>query len=396
MSKRLSRSDRAYINLSNESSRTIAKKLGCGKSTINDYRKKTNSVHETRRVETYPPFRFDTRTNDCVDLEELYPQLKEMSDDYYKGYTAVVNNAKAYKCKPDDEMTLEVSFELPDKDYGKDATSDEYYKCKPDDYVWDDSKCYEREPVDYCGWEPKCEPFDIHKIIKKTYVKQVVGIIGDTHLPYEHKDYLQFCIDTFREQGVTRVIHIGDLIDNHSLSFHDSETSLQGSRGELIDAKSRLKPWFEAFPNVTVIKGNHDRIPARQLKKIGLDPSTYMRRLSEVYEFPEGWKEEDHVFLDGVLYHHGETACGVNGFRKDSTDRMCNTVTGHAHGNCGVSYTATEHRMVFGVAVGCGIDNKSMAFAYGKNFKNKPIVSCAVVYGGKNPQVFAMDLGEKP
>ena len=36
---------------------------------------------------------------------------------------------------------------------------------------------------------------------------------------------------------------------------------------------------------------------------------------------------------------------------------------------------------MFGCAVGCGIDSKSYAMAYGKNFK-KPAIGCAVVFGG--------------
>ena len=223
----------------------------------------------------------------------------------------------------------------------------------------------------------------------------VVGVIGDTHLPYEHRDYLQFCKETFEQNGVNRVVHIGDLIDNHSLSFHDSEPSLRGSRGEYEMAWQRLQPWFDAFPEVTMIYGNHDAIPARQMKKIGLDPDQYMRPIEEVYDFPTGWSLREEVEIDGVLYHHGHTACGVNGFRNDSKARFRSTVTGHAHGNSGVSYTAVDRALVYGCAVGCGIDNRSMAFAYGKGFKNKPIISCAVIKeNGLLPQVFPMGLGD--
>ena len=226
---------------------------------------------------------------------------------------------------------------------------------------------------------------------------EVVGVIGDTHLPYEHPHYLEFCQQIFHEQGVNRVIHIGDLIDHHALSFHDSETSLKGAHGERVDARERLKPWFRAFRRVQVVRGNHDAIPGRQLKKIGVDPDIFMRPLAEVYEFPPGWEEVDYVFSNGVLYHHGHTALGVNGFRNDARNRMCNTVTGHAHGNFGVSYTATDHRLVYGCAVGCGIDNSSMAFAYSKNFSLKPVVGCAVILeDGRLPVCFPMDLGEKP
>ena len=100
------------------------------------------------------------------------------------------------------------------------------------------------------------------------------------------------------------------------------------------------------------------------------------------------------ITIDGVLYHHGDTACGVNGFRNDSQKRMCKTVTGHAHGNAGVSATASQHRLIWGMAVGCGVDKDSMAMAYGKNFLQKPIISCGVVIDGKTPIVEFMDMGE--
>ena len=221
-----------------------------------------------------------------------------------------------------------------------------------------------------------------------------VGIIGDTHVPYEHKDYLAFCKRTFKKHKCNRIIHIGDLIDHHALSFHESEPMLKGAQGELLDARERLKPWYKAFPKLTVILGNHDRIPARQLKKIGIDSEVWMRPIEQVYDFPNGWNTAQEVVIDNVLYHHGETAGGVNGFRNDAISRMCNTVSGHNHSNAGISATASQHRLVWGMAVGCGVDNKSMAFVYGKHFKNKPIVGCGTVINGK-PDIHLMNLGEK-
>ncbi len=221
-----------------------------------------------------------------------------------------------------------------------------------------------------------------------------VGVIGDTHIPYELEGYLQFCKDTFKAWKVNRVVHIGDLVDHHALSFHDSEPTLKGIGGEFMDARVRLKPWYDAFPKLTLINGNHDLIPARQLTKIGMDAEVWMKPLKEIYEFPKGWTVEDEIEIDGVLYHHGYTAGGVNGFRNDAKARMVSTVSGHCHGNAGVSATASHHRLVWGMAVGCGVDNKSMAMAYGKHFKSKPIVSCGIVIEGKLPVVEFMDLGE--
>lgn len=221
-----------------------------------------------------------------------------------------------------------------------------------------------------------------------------VGIIGDTHIPYEKKGYLEFCQEQFEAWEVDTVVHIGDLVDNHALSFHDQEPCLKNATGELLDARDRLQPWYDAFPELYLVNGNHDLLPARQIRKLGMDPDVYLRPLSSIYGFPRGWQVVEEMYIDGVLYHHGYTSIGVNGFRNDAQRRMCRTVSGHAHGNGGVSATASDHRLVWGLAVGCGIDATEMAFAYAKDFKFKPIISCGIVVDGKHPFCEFMDLGE--
>jgi predicted phosphodiesterase len=221
-----------------------------------------------------------------------------------------------------------------------------------------------------------------------------VGIIGDTHLPYEHAGYLDFVLDTFARHGVDKVVHIGDFIDHHALSFHESEPMLQGVTGEWESVLRAAQPWYEAFPKVILIEGNHDRLPARQLRKIGMEPSIFMKPLRHIYRMPRGWQLKDWVKIDDVLYHHGETAGGVNGFRKDCEQRMMCTVTGHNHSNAGISATATGQELVWGLAVGCGVNQKHMAFAYGKHFAKKPILACGIVDNGV-PSVHYMPLGKK-
>ena len=219
-----------------------------------------------------------------------------------------------------------------------------------------------------------------------------VGIIGDTHLPYELDGYLEFCQETFDRHGVDTVIHIGDFVDNHSLSFHDSEPMLHNVIGEHESAFERAQDWYEAFPDATLIMGNHDRIPARQMAKLGMAPSIYMKPIEELLGMP--WDVVDHIEIDNVLYHHGETAGGINGFRKDAEQRMRCTVSGHNHSNAGISATATDQELVWGLAVGCGVNQKHMAFAYGRNFAKKPIISCGVVIEGE-PRIEYMNLGRK-
>lgn len=219
-----------------------------------------------------------------------------------------------------------------------------------------------------------------------------VGIIGDQHYPYCLAGYAEWCYGIFDQWQVDTVVHIGDLVDHHSLSFHDSEPLIHDVHGEYRSAREQLQEMYNLFPKLTLISGNHDLIPARQLKKLGMEPTIWMRPIKELYDMPKGWEVVDDIWIDGVYYHHGHTATGVNGFRLDAERRMCRTVSGHNHSNAGISATASSTQLVWGMGVGCGVDNDQMAFAYGKSFSRKPVIACGVVVD-EEPHIEYMDLG---
>lgn len=41
-----------------------------------------------------------------------------------------------------------------------------------------------------------------------------VLVIGDTHIPFAHKNYLEFCKETQKRFKCDRVVHVGDLVDH--------------------------------------------------------------------------------------------------------------------------------------------------------------------------------------
>ena len=53
-----------------------------------------------------------------------------------------------------------------------------------------------------------------------------VLIISDTHIPYHHQDLIPFLKDLKNIMKPDKVIHIGDELDKHALSFHDSDPDL--------------------------------------------------------------------------------------------------------------------------------------------------------------------------
>jgi hypothetical protein len=52
---------------------------------------------------------------------------------------------------------------------------------------------------------------------------------------------------------------------------------------------------------------------------------------------------------------------------------------GHLHSQAGVWYSANQKSIIFGMAVGCGIDRGHMQMYYGTKFTSKPVISCGVV-----------------
>ena len=75
-------------------------------------------------------------------------------------------------------------------------------------------------------------------------------IIGDTHEPFTHPQYLDFCKRTLDTFQCDTVFHIGDEIDNHAISYHEHNPNGLSPGEELIKAKKRMKLWYDAFPNV--------------------------------------------------------------------------------------------------------------------------------------------------
>jgi hypothetical protein len=51
--------------------------------------------------------------------------------------------------------------------------------------------------------------------------------------------------------------------------------------------------------------------------------------------------------------------------------------------------------MIFGMNVGCGVDVKAYAMAYGKVYPKKPTLGCGIVIDGKIALFIPMDLGAK-
>lgn len=232
------------------------------------------------------------------------------------------------------------------------------------------------------------------KMAKRLKMKRdstVVGVIGDTHFPFTHPRYLEFCRDTFAEYNVGRIVHIGDIVDNHAVSRHKTEPVADGVITEYEKAKAMVQEWAEVFPNMTITTGNHDSIIERQASELGL-PSAFIKSQHELYQMPKGWRVVEDVIIDDVLYKHGIGSGGMHGAYNSARRQCMSVVQGHTHSFAGYKLISTPQKLWFGMSVGCGIDIDAYAFLYGKYMENRPILSCGIVKSSTEGYVIPMDL----
>jgi len=219
-----------------------------------------------------------------------------------------------------------------------------------------------------------------------------VLVIGDIHLPFQHEDYLAFCKRIYKAYKCNKVVMIGDLVDNHSISYHEHDPNGLSPDQEMKLVDTYLKPWFKSFPRVKLCLGNHDRMVDRKSRTVGL-PDRCFKRFRNIWNLPKGWEDDFEFEIDGVLYKHGTGYSGQYAHRQAAIDARQSCVIGHLHSVAGVEWIANSKQIMFGMSVGCGISKKAYTFAYGRDFKRKPIISCGIVTDcGLNAMVLPMKM----
>lgn len=221
--------------------------------------------------------------------------------------------------------------------------------------------------------------------VKKSKSGKNVLVIGDLHLPFSLNGYLEHCIEVYNKYKCNEVVFIGDIIDNHASSYHETDPDGYNAGEELKIAIQQVKEWYNAFPKATVIIGNHDRIIMRKAYSSGLS-KMWIKGYAEVLGTP-GWNFTESIEIDDVLYIHGEGGTARSRARRD----LQSIVQGHLHSQAYIEWIVGAKFKIFGMQVGCGINHKSYAMAYGKEGP-KPAIACGIILQGEVPINIMMNL----
>ena len=225
--------------------------------------------------------------------------------------------------------------------------------------------------------------------------KKPVLIIPDLHAPYNHSQAIPFLKWVYEVRGCRkRVVGTGDIMDFHSMSRHVHETDASSPTLEYRKALEFTAEFCEAFPEGDLVLGNHDLIPQRQMKEIGL-PSSLLVSHNSLYGMSDGWKIHPlyHVIdPDGwdVLVEHGIGSGGKYGCANTAKEKRCSYVQGHTHSAAAVIYSTNHESTIFGMNVGCLVDSDSLAMRYGKYGTRKGVLGCGVVYSGSHAEFVPM------
>ena len=206
--------------------------------------------------------------------------------------------------------------------------------------------------------------------------------ISDMHIPYHHPNTLAFLQMLKDRYNPTRVICLGDELDKHGLSFHDSDPDLLSAGDELRAALPVIAQLHEMFPVMDLIDSNHGSLVWRKAKHHGI-PRHYIKSYNEVLQVGEGWKWYNDLVIDlpdgqKVYVHHGKSSEAIKTSQAMSMSHIC----GHYHNSFGVKYWANPNGLYWAMNAGCLIDDKSLAFAYNTANLHRPLIGTCLVVDG--------------
>lgn len=208
-----------------------------------------------------------------------------------------------------------------------------------------------------------------------------VLVISDCHAPAMRPEAVEFLRETYKKYKCGRVVHIGDLVDFHNLSYHEKAVGGLGANDEYNEARKQVADLHKAFPEVDWLIGNHDDLNKRKATTFGI-PHYLLKDLTDLFGLKR-WVAHPRystIELNGVLYRHGDKGkAGAFPALPNAVSEFQSLVQGHHHTKAGIQVFANQFKLIFGLQVGCLTDDSHEIMQYGKQYTGKSIAGCGVV-----------------
>ncbi len=222
-------------------------------------------------------------------------------------------------------------------------------------------------------------------------------ILSDTHFPAQNLDYWPYIKKIKALTKWDRIIHIGDLVDFSSVTFHSVSGETDNPTTEVERARVEIKKLEKLFPKMDIMYGNHDIRVIRKAESMGI-PRSFLKDLNKMFEIKAKWKWHDKLIVklpngnDVFFTHHFKSSV-----LQSSKELGCSLVVGHQHTQSSYSMWSSPLALNFAMCVGSSINPKAENFRYSKNFIKRPIISVASIgyIGYCQPCIHTMPLNNK-
>lgn len=223
------------------------------------------------------------------------------------------------------------------------------------------------------------ETYSVRKNDSFEHDNSRILLISDMHIPYHHQDTIPFLLHLKEKYKPTRVICLGDEVDGHALSFHDSDPDLPSAGDEIRQVLPVVAELFKIFPKMDILESNHGSLVWRKAKVFGI-PKHYIKSYNEVLGVDSGWKWSFDLTVDlpngqKCYMHHGKTSNII----QLSQQMGMNACQGHYHETFKIDYWGNSTGLYWGMQCGCLIDDDKLAFNYNNVNIKRPIIGTGLI-----------------
>ena len=196
--------------------------------------------------------------------------------------------------------------------------------------------------------------------------------LSDPHLPFTRMDFWEIAHDFNKKFKADVVYSSGDFLDQYALSRFPKKVNSDNGAKEIMKCIPQVKRIKALFPNMVIMKGNHDDRINKRAQDCGIS-DLWIKDSLDMIGAPTGWKwaDESYIKTGPALLTHGFLA----NREKHALWFNENVVHGHLHAKLGIEYFQRDKKAIWVMCVGAMADKKSIALQYGPMGKYSTMTS---------------------
>jgi len=214
-------------------------------------------------------------------------------------------------------------------------------------------------------------------------------------MPNQHPSAIPFLEKLHKKWKFTKIFQIGDLVDFASVQVErPNDPEVESPVFEIGKATKEIRKLEKLFPEMDILKGNHDLRIERKAERFGI-PRTMLKDLNEIFDIKAKWRWHDKFILTLPSKHKVFLTHNFkNNVLSSSKELGCSFISGHFHTQANIFWWSSPSALNFAMSTGCLINPKAPAMKYQKLFIKRPILSCGMLIEGIGPIIQPMYLNE--